>query len=662
MAMDYTREIEKLRGELEEHSRHYYVEDAPTITDYEYDMMMRRLRELEAEHPELITPDSPTQRVGGEAVSGFDSVTHRVPLQSLNDVFSYDELRDFDRRMRDMFGDEIEYTVEPKVDGLSMALEYENGVFVRGATRGDGVTGEDVTANLRTVRSIPLRLAGENIPETLIVRGEVFMSKKVFEELNSERERDEKPLLANPRNAAAGSMRQLDPKIAASRKLDFAAFNLQFVSASDFTTHSETIDYMADLGFRAIPYKRCSTIDEVICEVERIGEMRDEYAHEIDGAVVKLNDLTLRERAGSTAKAPRWAAAFKYPPEEKPSVLRAITIQVGRTGVLTPKGEIDPVRLAGTTVTNVTLHNMDFIASKDIRIGDTVIVRKAGDIIPELLSVDISKRPEGAVPYEFPTVCPVCGAPAERVDGEAAVRCMGAECPAQLVRNIAHFVSRDAMDIEGMGIKVAELLIGEGMLKSPADLYYLDKEKIEALDRMGEKSAANLLANIEKSKQNDLSKLLFAFGIRHIGAKAAKLIAVHFGSLDAVMEASVEEIAELRDIGLTMAESLVKWLHAEQSRDMIERLRAAGVNFLCMDKPASAVLEGKTFVITGTLPTMKRNEAESLIESNGGKVSSSVSKKTDYLVAGEDAGSKLKKAQDLGIAIITEEELLAMIG
>ena len=659
--MDYQQEIEQLRKELQEHGRRYYIEDAPTITDYEYDMMMRRLRELEAAHPELLTDDSPSQRVGGAPVEGFAPVAHRVPLQSLNDVFSFDEVREFDAHMRELFGNDVEYTVEPKVDGLSMSLEYENGLFVRGATRGDGVTGEDVTANLRTVRSIPLRLAGD-APEELIVRGEVFMPKKVFTELNEERERDERPLLANPRNAAAGSMRQLDPKIAASRRLDFVAFNLQLVSGAAFIKHSETIDYLKKLGFRTIPYKLCKTVEEAIREIRRIGEEREAYSHEIDGAVVKLNNLADRERAGSTAKAPRWAVAFKYPPEEKPSVLRAITIQVGRTGVLTPKGEIDPVRLAGTTVTNVTLHNSDFIREKDLRIGDTVIVRKAGDIIPELLRVDLEKRPPEAAPYEFPSVCPICGAPAVRERGEAAVRCTGAECPAQLTRSIAHFVSRDAMDIDGLGIKLVELMIGEGLLKSPADLYYLKREQIAALEHMGEKSAANLIESIEKSKQNDLSRLLFAFGVRHIGAKAAKLIAARFGDLDTLMQAAPEEIAAVRDIGETMAASLTEWLATGQAHHMIERLRAAGVNFLCFDRPEDTSLDGKTFVLTGTLPSLSRSEASALIEKHGGKVSGSVSRKTDYVVAGEEAGSKLKKAQDLGIPILTEDDLQKMIG
>lgn len=651
------REIESLRATLEEHSRRYYIEDAPTITDYEYDMLMRRLRELEQAHPELITPDSPTRRVGGAPVAGFDEVTHRVPLQSLNDVFSEDELREFDERMRELFGDRVEYTVEPKVDGLSMSLEYENGVFIRGATRGDGVTGEDVTANLRTVRTLPLRTTSAQ-PE-LIVRGEVFMPRRVFEELNAERERDEKPLLANPRNAAAGSMRQLNPQVAAERRLDLIVFNLQLASENTFATHAETLDAIAALGFRTIPYKLCSTMDEAIAEIRRIGESREQFPYDIDGAVVKLNSLADRETAGSTAKAPRWAVAFKYPPEEKPSILRRITIQVGRTGVLTPKGEIDPVRLAGTTVTNVTLHNEDFIAEKDLRIGDTLIVRKAGDIIPEVVGLDVTKRPADAVRYEFPRVCPVCGAEAVREPDGAAVRCTGAECPAQLVRSLQHFASREAMDIEGMGIRSCEQLVSEGLLRSCADLYKLTAEQISPLEGWGEKSAENLIASIERSKTAGLDRLLFAFGIRHIGKKAAQLLAKRFGSLEALLLAPTEEISEVRDVGAVMADSFNSWRNG--ATHLIERLRDAGVDFTYTDEGGSDRLAGKTFVLTGTLSKYTRKEAELLIQRAGGNTSGSVSKKTDFVVAGEDAGSKLKKANELGITVLSEDDLEAML-
>ncbi len=655
---NFEREIEALRAELAEHSRRYYVEDAPTISDYEYDMKMRRLKELEAEHPELVTPDSPTQRVGGAPVESFTPVTHRVPLQSLNDVFGEDELRDFDARMREMFPGGVEYTVEPKVDGLSVSLEYSDGAFLRGATRGDGVTGEDVTTNIRTIRSLPLRIPMSE--GDFIVRGEVYMPKKVFEELNAERERDERPLLANPRNAAAGSLRQLDPKVAAERRLDLIVFNLQLADGMSFEKHSETLDAIAALGFRTIPHIVCRTIDEAIAEIRRIGEDRDEFPYDIDGAVVKLNSLRDRETAGSTAKAPRWAAAFKYPPEEKPSVLRRITIQVGRTGVLTPKGEIDPVRLAGTTVTNVTLHNEDFIAEKDLRIGDTLIVRKAGEIIPEVIGVDISKRPPDAVRYEFPRVCPVCGAEAVRVEGSAAVRCTGADCPAQIVRNLAHFSSRDAMDIEGMGIRSCEQFADAGLLRSCADIYRLTRAQIMSLEGWGKKSAENLLASIEKSKSAGLQRLIYAFGIRHIGEKAAEILAKRFGSLEALLLAPVEEISELRDIGEVMARSFDSWRRG--AGHLIEELREAGVDFTYSEEDGSSdKLAGKTFVLTGTLSKYTRKEAEALIARAGGTCSGSVSKKTDYVVAGEDAGSKLKKAQELGIPVLTEEELEAML-
>lgn len=650
---DFERELAALKAEIEVHWRKYYIEDASTITDYEYDMLMQRLKAIEAEHPELITPDSPTQRVGGAAVAGFEEVTHKVPLQSLNDVFSEEEVRDFDARMRELFGDRVEYTVEPKVDGLSMSLEYENGVLFRGATRGNGVVGEDVTTNIRTIRTLPLRTT--DATDELIVRGEVYMPRKVFEELNAERERDEQPLLANPRNAAAGAMRQLDPKIAAARRLDMTIFNLQLVNGKTFTTHSETIDFIASQGFRTIPYKLCRTIDEVIDRIHEIGENREQFPYDIDGAVVKLNNLTDRETAGSTAKAPRWAVAFKYPPEEKPSRLKAITIQVGRTGVLTPKGEIEPVRLAGTTVTNVTLHNEDFIAEKDMRIGDTLIVRKAGDIIPEVVGVDYSKRPNDAKKYEFPRVCPVCGAAAVREEGTAAVRCTGAECPAQLVRSLAHFTSRDAMDVEGMGMKACEQFVASGVLRSCADLYTLTAEQVLGLDGWAEKSTQNLLASIENSKHAGLDRLLYAFGIRHIGQKAAQLLAKKYKTFDALLSANEEDIAEIYDVGKVMAESFVTWRNG--AGHLIEQLRAVGVDFTYADDGGSDKLEGKTFVLTGTLSKYTRKEAEALIQRAGGSCSGSVSKKTDYVVAGEDAGSKLRKAQELGITVLSEDEL-----
>jgi len=654
-----SNEIAALRKQIEEHNYRYYVLDKPTIPDYEYDKLMRRLRELEAENPEYDAPDSPTHRVGGKALDAFEKVTHPVPLQSLNDVFDFDEVAAFDRRMRQLFGDRTQYVVEPKIDGLSVSLEYENGVFVRGATRGDGIVGENVTENLRTIRSLPMRI-DTDLPR-LIVRGEVYMSKAVFEELNAEREVLDLPLFANPRNAAAGSLRQLDPKIAAERKLDIIVFNIQAAEGKTFALHSDTLDFLGSLRFRQNTYKVCGTADEVIEEIRRIGEERESFPFDIDGAVVKLNSIIDREIAGSTAKAPRWAVAYKYPPEKKPSVVKNITISVGRTGVLTPKAEIEPVRLAGTTVTNVTLHNSDYITQKDIRIGDTVIVQKAGEIIPEVVEVDKSKRPEWAVPFVFPEKCPVCGADAVRENEEAAYRCTGAECPAQLIRNIAHFVSRDAMNIEGLGPKVIEQLVGENMLRSSADLYYLDAEKLMSLERFGKKSASNLLWQIESSKGNDLSRLLYAFGIRHIGQKASKLIAKEFKSLDAIMEKSVEEIAQIPDIGIIMAESLVMWLKNPQSIHLISRLKEAGVNTEYLQTVKSNRFEGLIFVLTGTLGRHTRAEAAALIEENGGKVSSSVSKKTSYVVAGEDAGSKLDKANALGIPVLTESEFEEML-
>jgi len=654
------RELEALRRIIEKCNYEYHVLDAPTMRDYEYDALMRRLKELEAAHPELITPDSPTVRIGGETLGKFEQITHLAPMQSLNDVFDLAEVRAFCERMAEQTGKIPEFTVEPKVDGLSIALEYENGLFIRGATRGDGLVGEDVTENLKTVRSIPLRL--ENAPPKIVVRGEVYMPKQVFEKLNAERELNEQPLFANPRNAAAGSMRQLDPKITASRKLDIAVFNIQYSQGLSFDKHSDTLEYLRTLGFKVIPYTVCSSSEDVLGKIEETGLSRDRYPFEIDGCVVKLNDLTDRELLGSTVKAPRWAVAFKYPPEKKPSVIERIIINVGRTGVLTPKAEIAPVRLAGTTVKNVTLNNSDFIADKDVRIGDTVIVRKAGEIIPELVEVDYSKRPDWAVPYRFPDHCPVCGAAVSREPGEAAYRCRGAECPAQLVRNIAHFASRDAMDIAGLGERVVEQLVSEGMLKSSADLYYLTFEALSSLNRFGEKSAKNLLARTEESKSRGLERLLYAFGIRHIGQKGARLIARRFGSMDALLAASPEDIALIPDVGGIMAESLFGWLHAEQSTDLLDRLRAAGVSMDAKESESEdARFAGKTFVLTGTLNSFTRSEAEAIIERLGGKTSSFVSKKTDYVLAGDEAGSKLKKALELSVAVISEAEFNEMI-
>ncbi len=650
--------VEQLSKELERHNYLYYVLDKPEIQDYEYDAMLRELEILEAEHPELASPNSPTKRVGGVALSQFNEVEHRVPLESLQDVFSFDELRDFDSKVRESVPDAV-YTVEPKVDGLSVSLEYVGGVFVRGATRGSGTVGEDVTENLKTIRSIPMYL--ENVSGTLIVRGEVFMPKAVFEKLNQKREERGEALFANPRNAAAGSLRQLDPKIAAERQLDILIFNLQYAENRFFLTHSETLEYLRELRFKVIPYNCCDTIDDAEKRIAAIDENRYDLPFDIDGAVVKVNALADRQKMGSTSKFPRWAAAFKYPPEIKSTVVRDIVIQVGRTGVLTPKAVVEPVRLAGTTVTNATLHNQDFISEKDVRIGDTVRIRKAGEIIPEILEVEFPKRPDDTTPYLFPKTCPVCGAEVMRDEDGAAIRCTGAECPAQLARNLAHFASREAMDIEGLGDAIVEQLIDAGLLRSPADLYYLDREAVEQLDRMGKQSTDNILRAIEASKENDLSRLLHAFGIRQVGVKAAKVLARTFGSLDRLMNADIEELTAVPDIGGITAENLVRWFRNEQSRDMIERLRSAGVNFESREQISDTRFLGMTFVLTGALSLFTRDEATEKIESMGGKASSSVSKKTTYVVAGENAGSKLKKANELGIPVLSEAEFLEML-
>ena len=657
--MDVKQQINQLRKTLEEHNYNYYVMDAPTISDFEYDRLLRELETLEEEHPKLVTPDSPTQRVGGKALGSFQQVVHRVPLQSLQDVFSPDELLDFDRRVGESEA-EPEYLLEPKVDGLSVALEYQDGVFIRGATRGDGQVGEDVTENLRTIRSIPMRLEG--VPGTLIVRGEVYMPHKTFERLNGERELRGEPLLANPRNAAAGSMRQLDPKVAASRGLDAAIFNIQYTDHEPFGTDSASLEWLRSLRFKVIDFAVYTCIEDVQNAIFEMGDQREKYPFDIDGAVVKVNSLTQRDRLGETAKYPKWAAAYKYPPEQKESVVEDIVVQVGRTGVLTPKAVVSPVRLAGTTVTNATLHNQDFITEKDIRVGDTVIVQKAGEIIPEIVSVVKGKRPEGAVPYLLPAVCPVCGAAVARDEDGAHIRCTGAECPAQLLRNLTHFASRDAMDIEGLGPAVVEGLVNAGMVKISADLYSLDRGEVAKLERMGKKSADNLLAAIEKSKQNDLSKLLYAFGIRQVGQKAGKILAARFGSLDALAQATEEELTAIDDIGGITAKYLTEWFAAPQSRHLINALKAAGVNMDSQAAPVGDKLTGITFVLTGELSVFSRKEAGERLEALGAKVSGSVSKKTGCVVAGEAAGSKLRKAQELGVPVLDEEQFLVLIG
>ena len=650
--------IEELTAILHEANYRYYVLDDPKIQDFEYDRLLRELEELEAKYLEWASEDSPTKRVGGEALSQFEKVTHPVPLMSLQDVFSMEELHDFLEKamLSDM---DTAFSVEPKIDGLSVALEYVDGKFVRGATRGDGNVGEDVTANLKTIRAIPMTL--ENAPPRLIVRGEVFMPKKSFEKLNAYQEAEGKPLFANPRNAAAGSLRQLDPKIAAKRGLDIYVFNVQLAEGVSFHNHEESLEYLKKLKFKVIPFKILSSTESICKEVESINENREKLICDIDGAVIKVNDLTHRERLGSTAKFPRWAAAYKYPPEIKPTVVEDIVVQVGRTGVLTPKAVVRAVRLAGTTVTNATLHNQDFISQRDIRIGDTVLIRKAGEIIPEILEVDFSKRPENTIAYYLPKQCPVCGAAVEQDEDGAFLRCTGAECPAQLSRNIAHFVSRDAMDIDGLGTAIVEGLIEKKMIKSPADIYYLTLEEIKSLWKSGSAAAKKLLAAIEASKQQDVSRLIYALGIRQVGVKTGKVLASAFGNLDALMCATEEELTQIPDVGSITAANIYNWFHQEQSKHLIQRLREAGVNFESRRLVTDARFAGKTFVLTGALSKFTREEATEKIELFGGKAAGSVSKKTSYVVVGENAGSKERKARELGIPILSEDEFLAMI-
>ena len=659
--MDYRERIKQLRDILNENGYRYYVLDAPTMSDYEYDMLNRELEELEAQHPEEVTPDSPTQRIGGQTLEGFQPYTHEVPLESLQDVFSAEEVAEFCERMDEGLGGMVEYSVEPKVDGLSVALEYRNGAFVRGATRGDGRVGEDVTENLRTIRSIPMSLP-DKLPR-LIVRGEVYMARSVFEEINAMRELQGKPLMANPRNAAAGSLRQLDPKVCAERRLDIQVFNLQLAEGKSFLSHAETLEYLRTQRFKVIPHKTLHGAAALQEEIARINDERLEYPFDIDGAVVKVNSLTDRVKLGSTAKFPKWAVAFKYPPEKKPSRVLDIVVQVGRTGVLTPKAVLEPVRLAGTTVTNATLHNQDYIAEKDIRVGDTVIVQKAGEIIPEIVEVDFTKRPDGAVPYMLPEVCPVCGAPVVRDEDGAALRCTGAECPAQLLRNITHFASRGAMDIDGCGPAVIQQLVDKNLVHTVADLYSLTVEKVLDANLAGIKlkSAENLVRAIENSKANDLSRLIYGLGIRQVGEKAAKVLSMHFKTMDALMAATEEELTEINDVGAITARCITEYLAQPQSRDLISRLKEAGVN---MDSTAELVDErfaGMTFVLTGTLTRFDRKTAQALIEERGGKAAGSVSKRTTYVVAGEAAGSKLKKAQELNIPILTEDAFADML-
>lgn len=651
-------DIDELRELLRHHSYLYYVKDAPEITDYEYDMLMRDLKAMEEASGLPIPPDSPTQRVGGAPVEDFGKVTHEVPLQSLTDAFSYDELRDFDARVKAECPD-ADYDVEIKIDGLSVALEYRDGLFVRGATRGDGLVGEDVTENLRTVGAIPLRLTE---PATLTVRGEVYMPLKSFNALNERREDAGEPLFKNPRNAAAGSLRQLDPKVTAARGLDILIFNLQKIEGRTFDTHTETLAYLDSLGFKILPvHTPCRTIEDAIAEIEKIGRGDYHLPFDIDGAVIKVNRLSFRDRLGSTAKAPRWAIAFKYPPERKKTRLNAIEIQVGRTGVLTPNAVLTPVFIGGTTVSRATLHNIDFIRQKDMKIGDTVILQKAGEIIPEIVSVVREDRTGDEQDFFMPTVCPVCGARVVREEGEAAMRCSGNECPAQLQRNIEHFVSRDAMDIEGLGPAIIEQLLARELIASTADLYELRAIDIAQLDKLGEKSADKLITALEASKSRDLANVIYALGIRQVGQSAAKTLARHFLTMDAFLAADTEALSAIDDIGPVTAQNIRDYLSEPQNLTNITRLIESGVNTEHRSDVSDDRFSGMTFVLTGTLSGYTRDEASAIIERLGGKTASSVSKKTSYVLYGDAPGSKLDKANALGVPVITEDDFNDMI-
>lgn len=651
--------IRTLTEKLLYYSRKYYVDDAPEISDYTYDQLLRELKALEEQYPQFKQPVSPTDRVGGEALKEFSQVVHTVPMESLQDAFSYEEIRAFDQRVKEVFPD-AEYVVEPKIDGLSVSLRYENGVFVEGATRGDGQVGEDVTQNLKTIRDIPLTLP-EKIP-SLLVRGEVYMPKASFEKLNEERDREMQPLFANPRNAAAGSLRQLDSKITARRKLRVFIFNLQAAEGFSFETHNRILHEIQRLGFPVTPgFQSFRDIDDVFREIEKLGEKRAELPYEIDGAVIKVNQLAQREKLGRTSKFPKWAIAFKYPPEQKMTKILDIAVNVGRTGVLTPLAVLEPVSVAGSIISRATLHNRDFIREKDIRIGDTVMIQKAGDIIPEVVSVDLKKRPETAEIFEMPNVCPSCGEVVSADSDSPFIRCINSECPAQLMKNIVHYVSKDAMDIDGLGISQIERFISEGLVHTPADLYLLRKENIMNLDRFGEKSAENIIGAIERSKTQNLDRLIYALGIREVGRKAGKILAASFQTMDSLAGASSEQLTDIPDIGPVTADYITGYFANPGNLDLIRRLSEAGVNMTYQVSEQTKIFEGKIFVLTGTLSRYTREEASSLIESRGGKVSGSVSRKTTFVVAGEKSGSKAAKAKDLGISILTEEEFETML-
>lgn len=658
---DVKKKIEDLREKLNYHGYKYYVLDSPEISDYEYDMMMRDLIKLEEEYPVLKSPTSPTQRVGGAPISEFKEVVHTVPMLSLQDVFSFEELKDWDKRVRDEYPD-VEYVVELKIDGLSVSLLYENGELVRGATRGDGFVGEDITNNVKTIKSIPLNIKDKALLE---VRGEVYMPRAAFSSLNAKREEMEEAIFANPRNAAAGSLRQLDPKITASRKLDIFVFNIQRYEGKEIKTHREGLDYVYSLGFKVSPQRIvCKNVEEVINAINTLGDMRGDLSFDIDGIVIKVNDLEMRTKLGQTAKTPRWAVAYKFPPELKKTRVKDITLQVGRTGVITPTAELEPVRIAGSTVSRATLHNGDYIKEKDIRIGDNVIIKKAGEIIPEVVKVVKEDRKGCEVEFHMPDKCPVCGAETVREEGEAALRCTNISCPAQIKRCIIHFASRDAMNIDGLGPQIISMFIDNNLIKDAADLYTLKYEELIELNRMGDKSVRNLLSAIDSSRENDIDRLIFALGIRFIGLKAAKSLAKAFKDIDTLAKSGYDELIKVPEIGDKMAESIVSFFNEGENLNFIEKLRASGVNFNLKAKESTdeQIFESKTFVLTGTLEHYKRNEIQEIIENLGGKVSSSVSKKTNYVVAGSDAGSKLTKAQKLNITIISENEFNKMIG
>ena len=652
------KQINELREKLEYYANKYYDEDKPEITDYEYDMMMNRLKALEKEFPELITKDSLTQKVGGHVKEGFKEVVHEVPLQSLQDVFSFEELREFDDRIKKQAieeNEELRYVVETKIDGLSTALEYVDGVFVRGATRGNGLIGEDVTDNLRTIKSIP-KVLNEKV--TITVRGEVFIGTKEFEKLNEEQEVLGKKLFANARNAAAGSLRQLNSKVTEERPLDIFIFNVQKWDENKFNSHYDQLNYLEKLGFNVNPVRiLCKNQQEVEEAINKIGEDRENLSFGIDGAVVKVDSLSFREKLGTTYKTPKWAIAYKYPPEAKETILKDIVCQVGRTGVITPMAILEPVKVAGSTISKTTLHNEDFIKEKDLKIGDTVVIQKQGDVIPEVIKVVKEKRTGEEKDFEMPKVCPVCGAQAVREEGEAATRCIGIECPAQLLRSIVHFVSKEAMDIDGLGYKIVEQLIEKGLIKNIADIYTLSLEDVASLKKNGKKFAGNLIDSIEESKKQDLFHVINALGIKQVGIKAAKVLAKKYKTMEELSNASFESLALTDDVGEITANNIIEFFAQEQTKDIIERLKNLGVNMESLQEDnIDNRFEGKVFVLTGALEKYSRKEAEDLIEKYGGKTSSSVSKKTSYVLAGEDAGSKLTKAQELGVTIITEEE------